>query len=377
MKERNNKLMKKLDLFIGCPLLFILGIFRKKKELPNLSDKDKNYHFVVIKTAAIGDTILTSAIIHELRGNFTNCKITYICSKNNAAMAKLLNGIDEVRIFNMSNPVASLMDLRSLSHADIIFDFAPWTRINGVITYMIKASYKIGFRCKGMGRHYIYDCAVTHQDDIHEIDNYRNLLVAANIPIHQYNPVLTIQKNDNILSCFSLEPKKYVIFHLYAGGSKKYLKEWPIEKWVMLADKVYHEMGYVIVLTGGKEDVLTTKQVCVEMKKKSISAITVAGKLNLEDTASLIKESSGLISIDTGIIHLGATTGINVIGLYGPTSFNRWGAKGENVIAVESDETCRPCISLGFDSKCTTPLCMQHISVDNVYNAVQASIKEY
>jgi heptosyltransferase I len=74
-------------------------------------------------------------------------------------------------------------------------------------------------------------------------------------------------------------------------------------------------------------------------------------------------------------MHLGAAMGTVVIGIHGPTSFSRWGAKGIHVYAVESKEKCRPCISLGFESKCKNPVCMQHITVDMVWKQVKLALQ--
>ena len=145
MKERNNIWRKHLDKWIGCPLLFLLGLFHRKRERKLLNEKAV-LNIVLIKTAAIGDTIILSAMVDEIKQQYPKSRITLICSKNNLAMVQLLRGVDNIFTFWMERPFHSLMQLHTLGRFDLLLDFGPWPRINGVISWMIRADYKVGFK---------------------------------------------------------------------------------------------------------------------------------------------------------------------------------------------------------------------------------------
>jgi len=147
---------------------------------------------------------------------------------------------------------------------------------------------------------------------------------------------------------------------MFPGGARADLKTWPEAKWKELILQL-SKLGYQIDLTGGKAD---------HPKLAHFSTATnLAGALSLRETAMHLKRCACVISVDTGIMHLAAALGCPVIGLHGPTSPNRWGALGENVISLTPNYKYTPCIQLGFESKCSENRCLKAISVDQVLDA--------
>jgi len=364
LQERGNRLLKILDYYAGVPLTFLLGhVVPKTEKIPDLSSKLAP-RFTLIKTAAIGDTVLLSAIVREIRVKYPCAVITLICTKSNEAAAALLDGIDAVRLFDLRSPVSALLAFRSLLVQDIVWDFGSWARINCMITFFIKARYKVGFERKGQYRHYIYDKAVSHRDDVHEIDNYRSLLQASGIEISGFNPLISttgreVEENDQPM----------VIFHPFPGGSGKKLKEWPLECWLRLGENLAAE-GFVICISGGKEDRERAEWLAKKIEQAGGKTIILAGCYSLVKMCDILKQAKILVSVNTGIMHLGAAVGVPIVALNGPTSPLRWGPLGEKVISLVPTSTCAPCLSLGFEYGCATGGCMNTITVEVVKAAV-------
>ena len=67
---------------------------------------------------------------------------------------------------------------------------------------------------------------------------------------------------------------------------------------------------------------------------------------------------------------MSAAVGVPLIALHGATSDLRWGPLSDKAIVVKSGENCQPCISLGFESHCQNPKCMEHITVDMVLEKI-------
>ena len=371
LKERDNHTMKELDYWLGIPFIYTLGLFHKQRCLPKLNEKLGSYHFVLLKTAAIGDTVLLSAVICELKNAYPDCYITVVCSRNNLAMVRLLNNVNEIFEFNMSRPISSLYKLRMIKSAQIIFDFAPWARINSLIAWKIKAAFKVGFYRKNMYRHYIYDGVVEHRDDVHELDNYRNILQYVLIPLQNYEPVIAANDEKKISQ---IPTAPYVVFHLFPGGASAHLRSWENGKWIQLAKKIFDKYGYSIVFTGGLEDKEKSEGIANSLKKINVSAYSLSGKASLEETVYLLKQAKLLITVNTGIMHIGAAVGVPLIALHGATSDKRWGPLSSRAVVIKSNEKCQPCISLGFESKCQNPICMYNITVDMVWKVVQEQL---
>ncbi len=362
MKERNNQLMKTLDRYIGCPLLYLLGAVRQKAVWQKAGEEPK---ILLLKTAAMGDTILMDAVIKEIKAWRPKSKITFVCSGSNRGMAEALEHIDSIINFDMKRPLSSFKTVRSSGNYDLVLDFAPWARINGVIAWSAKAGYTVGFRRKHMHRHYIYDCSVEHLDTVHELENYRNILRAARIPVQGFVPSFQTDREKRYIE------GDYVVFHLYPAGSSVSLRQWDNKKWLALGKQIFEEYGFKICLSGGKEDAGAAEVLVQQMQKMGIDAVSMAGQYNLKEMESVLAQAKLLVTVNTGIMHMGAAVGVPLVALHGATSVTRWGPLSEKVRNVWAHEPCQPCISLGFESKCSNPVCMQHISVGMVIDNIR------
>ena len=364
MGERNDPWMKRLDRWIGCPLLFALGIFHRKKKKVDLGKIDTP-KVALIKTAAIGDTILLGVMVDEIKRQYPKSQITVVCSKNNLAMVNLIQGVDNVFVFVMKHPVHSLVDLRTLGNFDLLLDFGPWPRVNGLISWAIDADYKVGFKRAYMYRHYIYDIWVEHLDSVHEIENYRNILRAVGIHPIGLLPTFESEKHDVV------ENVPYAVFHLYPSGSMENQRKWMESSWVELGVRLYHVYGVQILLSGTRMEAEDAEHTAHHFRQVGVPVKNIAGRYSLDDMIAILAKARLVVSVNTGIMHLAAAVGAPLVALHGATSDLRWGPLGNTAVVVKSGEPCQPCISLGFESNCDNPVCMQNITVDMVMKKVE------
>lgn len=367
MKLRNNPILKKADRYLGIPLIWGMSMLKKRHNLPPATPRN----FILLKTAAIGDTVLLDAVIKEISGQIPDAKITIVCTKNNRGAVELLTGVNQIIDFHMGKPLASFRELAELPEYDCLMDFASWAHINAVACYFIKAKFKTGFATKGMYRHYLYDKAVTHKDDQHEMDNYRDILRACNLKVQGAVP------HFEVLTLLDSEQKaSYVIFHMFPGGASALLRAWDKDKWLELAQRIREKYDYAIYLTGGKEDAPNAAEMTEKLQNLNIEVKNYAGKLSLKDSCSLLKNARLLVTVNTGIMHMAAAVGTKIVALHGATSITRWGPLSDTAKSVAVGLSCQPCISLGFESKCTEPKCMKMISVPMVMAAIENVMKQ-
>jgi len=349
--ERGSTLLKFVDRYIGIPLIFLLRLISKKREVPR---QIKN--IALLKTAAIGDTVLLTAIISDIQEFNKNIHITLFTGSSNYEFARIL----EKQYINLSivklpikNPLKAIKIIRQKKY-DIFIDFDSWPRLNALLTYSSNASFTIGFKTKNQFRHYLYNKYIEHNWNIHEVENYKNLIKYIGIDKNNL-PNIKIDSKKN---------KKIIVIHMFPGGSKSHLKEWPNEFWIQLINYLTSNNLHVY-LTGAPVDkvkALNVKKCCTNAD----SIFVVAGKYSLNDTINLLSESNFVISIDTGIMHIASALNCNLITLHGPTSSMRWGALNNNSIVINSNLECSPCLNLGFEHGCNINRCMQKISVHHV-----------
>ena len=66
------------------------------------------------------------------------------------------------------------------------------------------------------------------------------------------------------------------------------------------------------------------------------------GKLDLRDTAALLSQCAALVSLDSGLMHLGVTLGVRTFGIFGITSPEREGIPSPFMIPVTKQLRCEP-----------------------------------
>ena len=361
--ERGSELLKFLDRYLGIPVIFTLGVFRRKRKKPQLIEK-----IALLKTAAIGDTVLLSAVIRDIKERLSNARITFFTGSSNYEIAKIIaetfSNVDVIKL-PIKNPLSAISIIKQYEF-DVWLDFGTWPRLNALFSHFANAKFKVGFKTKNQYRHYIYDVVVEHSNGIHEVFNYKNILKQINIEgtnLPRIELGVNIKRND-----------KLIVIHMFPGGSKSYLKEWSETYWVQLINYLTSK-GYFVALTGAKVDRNRALHIYNLCNKKNLISV-VAGKLSLRDVIFLLKKSSLVVSVDTGIMHLASALNCNLVALHGPTSCRRWGPLNKNSIAIQSPLECSPCLNLGFEYGCDENRCMKAISVNTVIEAVKNFLKE-
>jgi ADP-heptose:LPS heptosyltransferase len=161
----------------------------------------------------------------------------------------------------------------------------------------------------------------------------------------------------------------FVVFHLWPGGYRSELKEWPASSWRELAQRLV-DRGYSIVLTGSEADADRTARFISSCRGLSGHLENAAGRHSVPKLVELLRSSSCVVSVNTGVMHLAAAAGAPTVALNGPTSEARWGPIGERARSVNADLPGCGYLNLGFEYDRGRSDCMRAISVDRVAEAV-------
>lgn len=351
-EERGNSTLRFLDKYVGIPLVLLLGIFRRKRSHFNAAAL---HNAAFLHTAAIGDTVLLSAVVNDFKTAFPAARLTLFTGSSNYQTAKLIAGIDRVIKLPVSNPLLSIKAIRNAGSFDLWLDFGSWPRINALLSYFSRSALRVGFRTPGQYRHYLYDVPIPHSEQSHELENYRRLLQPLAIACNSF-PKLEIPAKELV--------RDQIVIHMFPGGYRSYLKEWPEEKWGELISNLTAK-GYKVVLTGTGKDREKALSIAKLVPQNDLLKV-VAGETDMRQTAELLKTSRLVISVNTGIMHMAAALGCNLVALHGPTSQLRWGPLNTNSLSVQSPLPCSPCLNLGFDYRCREGACMAAISLAEV-----------
>jgi ADP-heptose:LPS heptosyltransferase len=357
--ERGQAWLRLIDRYLGIPLVVLLGARPKKKRLPAFSTLG------LLQTAAIGDTVLMSGLLADLRRSFPDVRIVLFTGPSNYQIAQLLTGPDRVVKLPVGNPLEAVRILRA-HKVDVLCDFGPWPRLNALCAALSGASFLIGFRAPGEYRHFGYDQAVDHSARVHELENQRALIRALGVESTS-RPSLKV----DVPLPAGLSSKGYLVFHAWPAGYRAYLKEWPRSHWLRLAEGV-RPLDYAVALTGGPADVEQTEALasCLE-PCLGRRLFKLAGKTSLPETVRVLREAAAVVSVNTGIVHLAAAVETPVISLNGPTNSARWGPIGPNAISIDAEGPDCGYLNLGFEYRGHREDCMSTIRPERVLEALR------
>ncbi|USD65137.1 lipopolysaccharide heptosyltransferase II [Vibrio sp. SCSIO 43136] len=146
-------------------------------------------------------------------------------------------------------------------------------------------------------------------------------------------------------------------------------KKWPTEHYAKVAEAMCSQ-GRTVWLFGSQNDVDT----CEEIKAKVATnyqqqVIVLAGKTSLVEAVDLLAACSTVISNDSGLMHVAAAVGCNVVAVYGSSSPDYTPPLSDKVAQLHTDIECRPC----FKKTCKFghQKCLTELAPERVINAIQ------
>ena len=154
------------------------------------------------------------------------------------------------------------------------------------------------------------------------------------------------------------------ILALCAGAEFGPSKRWPEEYYAEIAKQKIHD-GWDIWLFGSPKDREITDKI---MALTDNQCENIAGRTELAETIQLLSLTSGLVSNDSGLMHVAAALNKPLIAIYGSTSPAFTPPLSKEATILKLDLECQPC----FQRTC--PLihhrCMRDLTPDRVMAAM-------
>jgi len=362
--KRGNGLKRKIDAWIGIPALLLLNTLRFSSKTQ--SQQIKTDKIAILIFGAIGDATIARTITDHIHHQYPKAILTVYLSEENAAASFLFEDF-QVEILKITALIKNLRSIRKESF-DVWIDTSQWARISALYSYFSNSQVTIGFKTPKQYRHFLYDCPINHRDDVHEIQNFNHLLTPIGIHLYQ------VPRQDIPLNILNPFQQPYIVLHFFASGYFFWLREWPLDHWKVLIDRL-HQLGYLIVLSGSPSDQEKLNEFLRHVKDANKIQVT-AGKYRLQQLIGILKGADAVISVNTSIVHLASLVQAKIIALNGPTNSLRWGACGAGSINIDvPKEQGGGFLNLGFEyAKQPKPI-MDLIQPQQVVDAI-LSLKE-
>jgi len=364
--RRGSKKNRLMDYWLGIPLLNLLAtarMARRRRQWP-----DRVARIGVMCSPALGDTLLFSGALQDVRKHFPGAEIIHFCMKQNLAAAELIPGADRRVLIDLTDLRKSIRLMRA-ERMDVLLDFTSWQRLTAFYSMTAGAKFTVGFQTAGQHRSRGYDLVVEHRSDRHEVENFRALLMAIGIAAGS-EPRVNIP-------AVAVEPlagaRDIVAFHLWASGTRSWLREWPEDRWIALARQLARAET-VFAITGAPGDRERIEPFLGRMAAAGLKAVPFIGTDGFASLAHLLLRARVAVSVNTGVMHLAAIVGAPTVSINGPNRNGRWGPVGRYAVGVESPGEGCGFLHLGFDFDGKATDCMERITVEMVVAAAHEVI---
>lgn len=290
---------------------------------------------LVIRLSSLGDIILASPTVLNLKIGYPQCCITFLTKPKYRQIVKMFGTVDEIALLPESGNYRkhiSLLNYLEQQDFDIIVDLHSNFR-SSLARTVLTAGQKVVYPRNRSARQRIvrFKDFTAPDSNTHTIDKYNDCLLQLGLAAPAFRPVF--QKSTERISA------EHVTV-LIAPGAAFENKQWPVEKFAEVAIKLHHSHKAKIIWAATDKE-STPDKLTEQIPKDNLRLLS---NHPIAELALIISQATLTIANDSGIAHLSSAVGTSVISIFGPThpalGFQPRGLL-DNI--VQADVSCRPC----------------------------------
>ena len=395
---------KRIDRWVGIPLCYVLSVIedlRKRffpKEAPSGIVPQR---VLFIGLSEMGSNILAWSAVEKARSLYPRAQIYFLVFGENKEAVALLGNIEDKNIMVIRN--ANLWTLfvdtlkfasrASLEKIDVVIDMELFSRFSSVLAYVSGAKTRVGFydyTKGGLYRGHLHTHRVQFNSHKHISKNFLALASAlaadpSDRPLvkdklaefdFKFSGLVESEGNsqDRLWDrlkreCPCITRDHAIVIINPDFKTRLPLRCWPSEKYAELAERLLADTNICVVSIGiGNSN--------AALNIKNDRHLNWIGKTSLRELVDLFFISKVLVSHDSGAVHLASVTGMAIIVMFGPETPLLYGPLNKNSMVISRDLFCSPCFSPwnNRSSPCKNNLCVNGITVDEVFEAVQGKL---
>jgi lipopolysaccharide heptosyltransferase II len=330
-------------------------------------DLNKINKILVIKSSAIGDVLLATPVVENLRRNFPDAEIIFLTQKY---CKEALSGnpfITRVLTYDLSLDGGwfIIKNIRKQRY-DMVIDLFCNPR-TALITFLSSAKYKVGFRFKG--RSYAYNIKVKpRSSEVHNVEFNLDALRALDIKIESAQPKFYINDIHREFADNFFNEKKLIhriVIGINPAGTWN-TKVWYTEKFEELIKRFDKSCRFLIFWGNDSE-----KNIALRIKAAANGNVEIIPETNLKYMGALIEKCDLFLTNDTGPMHIASALGVNVAAIFGPTNSLLHGPLNKNSTVIKNTAlTCLGCNLTRIKDCPNEHKCMKDLSVNTVFNEI-------
>ena len=404
----DNETIRRIDRLMGSALCFSLTAHRRAadRRSPDADAPSTIRKVLFLKLIEQGATVLAAPALSLAVARYGRDNVYFCVFPENRAILDLLDILPQDNVIELRHgdlrtfgldAAAALRRMRS-EGIDAIVDMEFLTRAPAILGYLSGASKRVGlhrFEEEGPYRGDLLTHRVQYNPYLHTSEAYLQLVEAleedpADLPLlkravrdaplepPRFSP--TDADRARVQALLEVEnggPLSGPVVLLNPNtGDLLPTRMWRTERFIELGQRILAAYPSVtIALTGapserdGAED--------VRRRIGGSRVLCMAGRTSLRDVLVLYTLAEVLVTNDSGPGHFASMTDIDNIVLFGPETPQRFGPLGAHAHVLWAKLACSPCVNVYNHrfSACTDNVCMQEITVDQVFAEVDSCLR--
>jgi heptosyltransferase-2 len=335
---------------------------------------------LIVRTDRLGDVILSTPVIKNLRNFYPASYIAFMCRPYTAQILQNNPYLNEIIIYDKYTKHKSIISSFKFSRAlakkkfDIAFILNPTKRAN-IITFLAKIPVRVGLKRK-FGKlltHPIED--TKHEGKKHELEYTLDIIRKMGVAAPEKKTYFPLKDDsekriENLLKENGIKNNDFIVIHPSASCPSK---RWPEMHFIKLINLLKQNFKFKIILIGSENEKKYSENIVQEP-----DILDLRGKLDISDTGSLLKRAKLFISNDSGPVHIAASFDTPVISIFGRKdpglSPERWKPLGEKSFYIHKGYNCEVCLAhnckIGF-------MCLKAISPEEVFELAGTIITDH
>jgi heptosyltransferase-3 len=287
---------------------------------------------LVLKFKTIGDVLLVTPLIRNLRSNYPESIIDVAVNQGTEDMLTLNPNIDHIwtydRIKIKNKPIIKkiksefdfLTNIRKQKY-DIVIDLDRGDRGAG-ISFISGAKIKIGrsnIKSKLVSNTYTH--ILLARTGKHIVEDNLRAIQTLGMSIVDKKLEIFWSSNDQDFINDLVDGTEFVHIHPFSRGIYKNIDSKITSQ---IIDYCELDLSIRVVLTSAPVQ-RELEEIDIILKSCKSKPINLSGKLTLKQTAALNKKAIFFIGVDTAIMHISAANNVPVLAFFGPSAVDNWG----------------------------------------------------
>jgi ADP-heptose:LPS heptosyltransferase len=399
--------MMRIDRWAGVPACALLSGWRWLTSPFQASTEAPVRSIAFIKLAEQGSTVLAQTALLDAVRRVGPENVFMVVFEDNRFIVDVLGIIPVENVITVRcdtflamipSALAALVRLRRLRLGAVI-DLEFFARSSALLAFASGAAVRVGFHAffgEGPYRGDLMTHRIRYNPHLHTTQTFAMLVAALDAPVESFPRFdLVPVRTQDAPVCFvpqAVETKEMERLLMELTGKERVpplillnanasdllpLRRWDPECYVELARRLIAEFPEVWIGFTGAPDEAAAIEPLVR-KVGEARCFSLAGRTSLRQLMVLYCLAEVLVTNDSGPAHFASLTPIRTVTLFGPETPLLFAALTPRNKPLWAGIACSPCVSAvnNRQSACRNNVCMQRISVEQVFEGVVAGYRE-